>query len=258
MKKLGILTATLLLACSSGSKKDSTMPESAMAEPTGMEGDDSMAATEPTEEPSTVTTAPDDGMAQKGAPPGTTAGLGAGAGMSAETTAQEPATPPAPSATANLVSIKDGSAIGSVTFEQDGTMISMTGTFNSLPPGPHAFYIHEVGDCTKKGTKIGKHLDPTKAKHGPPSASERHAGDLGDVVADADGNATFQMSTDSVVMEDGRADSILQRSIVIHAKKDDRKGSGGPPIACGVIEKKSDGSEGSASATTDASTSAQK
>ena len=28
----------------------------------------------------------------------------------------------------------------------------------------------------------------------------------------------------------------MQRAIVIHAKKDDKKGSGGAAIACGVIE----------------------
>ena len=241
MRKLGILTATLLLACSSSSKKDTTMPESAMAEPSGSESNtEGMAATEPSEDEATATADADATAMQKGTGMGAAAGMGAGAGTmgaGTDTAKAEPEAPPAPSAAAHLVSTKSGVAMGSVTFEQDGNTITMSGTFNNLPPGPHAFYIHEVGDCSKKGVKIGKHLDPTKAKHGPPGSSTRHAGDLGDIVADADGNATFQMSTDSVVMEDGRPDSILQRSIVIHAKKDDRKGSGGAAIACGVIEK---------------------
>jgi len=82
---------------------------------------------------------------------------------------------------------------------------------------------------------VGGHLNPTKAKHGPPSSANRHAGDFGNLTADEEGNATFSMTTDSVTMEEGRADSILGRAIAIHAKKDDKKGSGGPVLACGVI-----------------------
>jgi Cu-Zn family superoxide dismutase len=249
MKKLGILTATLLLACSSSSKKPTTMPDEAMNEPTGTTADDTsgMAATEPTDDTATSTDDTDATMAQKGTGMGAASGTGLGSTDAAEQ-AQEPAAPPAPSASAHLVSMKDGSAMGTVTFEQDGTTINMSGTFNGLTPGAHAFYIHEVGDCSKKGARIGKHLNPSKQKHGPPASAKRHLGDLGDIVADADGNATFEMSTDSVVLEDGRPDSILQRSLVVHAKKDDRAGSGGAPIACGVIEKQGEGGDASSQA----------
>jgi Cu/Zn superoxide dismutase len=36
-------------------------------------------------------------------------------------------------------------------------------------------------------------------------------------------------------MEGDRPDSILNRAVVIHAKKDDKKGNGGAALACGVI-----------------------
>lgn len=227
MKKLGTLlaTATLLLACGSGSKKTAERPQEPMTEPAPMAAPSELSTgtdveADPTADPSMAA----DRMG---------ADLGAGTAAAAEPV--EPEEPAAPTAMANLVSIKDGSAIGTVTFEQDGSMINMSGTFTGLPPGERAIYIHEGGDCTKKGRAIGKHLDPTKAKHGPPSSGTRHAGDLGNVVVDREGNATFQMSTDSVVMEDGRPDSILRRAIVIHGKKDDRKGVNAP-LACGVIE----------------------
>lgn len=217
MNKLGTLCALALVACSSSTKpaaRPMEMNEPGMGTPPDMRTEN--AAAEPTAEPSM----PVAEALPEPAPP------------------VEPEPPPPPSAAANLVSIKDGSAIGTLSFEQHGADISMVGTFANLPPGPHAFYIHQVGDCTAKGKKVGKHLDPTKAKHGPPSSATRHAGDLGDLVVDANGNATFEMTTNSVVIEDeGRADNIIRKAVVIHAKKDDAKGKVMAPIACGVIER---------------------
>ena len=232
MKKLAPLCALLLAACSSSSKKAErpTMDES-MTEPTSG-GPSDMSTENASAEPSAEPSIPEAMPAPEPAPP------------------VEPAEPPVPTAAANLVAIADGSAIGTITFEQRGSDINMVGTFSNLPPGPHAFYIHEVGDCTAKGKKVGKHLDPTKAKHGPPSSSVRHAGDLGDVIADANGNATFSMTTDSVVLEDeGRADNIIRKAVVIHAKKDDAKGKVNSPLACGVIEKVESGGDQQAATT---------
>jgi Cu-Zn family superoxide dismutase len=141
-------------------------------------------------------------------------------------------------ARATLASVKDGSEIGTITFTTDPTGgIMMEGQFSGLKKnGAHAFYIHENGDCSKKGKKVGKHLNPTGSKHGPPASSTRHAGDFGDLAADDAGNATFEMTTDSVTMEEGRPDSILHRAVVIYSKKDNKKGNPGAPLACGVIE----------------------
>lgn len=157
-----------------------------------------------------------------------------------------PVEPPAPEpvaaatlvARAELKAVKDDAVIGTVTFEAgaDG-QITITGEFTGLKKkGVHAFYVHENGDCSNKGKKVGKHLDPTKAKHGPPASSVRHAGDFGNLTADEAGNATFSMMTDSVTLEGDRPDSVLDRAVVIHARKDDKKGSGGPALACGVIQ----------------------
>lgn len=232
MNKLGILTATFFLACSS-SKPAPTAPRRSTAAPAAVAAE----VAEPAPPawtvdatPASATTTTSDVPAREGS--------ATGGDDATETTA--PTGPAAPRAAARLVATKDGAAVGLITFLQVGPRIDMAGTFAHLPPGAHAFYIHELGDCSRRGTRVGRHLDPTKAKHGPPSASTRHAGDLGDLLVDADGNASFAMSTDSVVMEDGRPDSILRRAIVIHARKDDRRGSGGAAIACGVIELATD------------------
>jgi len=143
-----------------------------------------------------------------------------------------PVLPPPPMASADLIAIADGAVLGTITFDREGDAVRMVGGFHGLAPGNHAFYIHAGTDCGRKGKNAGKHLDPTKAKHGPPASSERHAGDLGNLVVDAAGDATFAMTTDSVMMGDGRPDSILGRAIVIHAQPDDKRGDCGAIVAC--------------------------
>lgn len=55
--------------------------------------------------------------------------------------------------------------------------------------------------------------------HGAPSDTIRHVGDLGNILADSNGNANFEM-TDSVIALEGR-NSIIGRAFVIHAGVDD-------------------------------------
>ena len=68
----------------------------------------------------------------------------------------------------------------------------------------------------------GKHFNPSKQKHGPPEAATRHTGDFGNITADKDGNAMFEMKTDSLTLKEG-PDSVMGRIIVIHARTDDGK-----------------------------------
>jgi Cu-Zn family superoxide dismutase len=216
----GLLFASLVLTAACGSSK----PRPAQATPPPAVEE---AMTPAEEQPSMVVApdAPEDlGMPKKAEP------------------APEPAPPPEPApivAIANLTAVKGGDAMGQVMFEQaggDSTQVMINGKFNGLSPGKHAFYIYEKGDCTAGLKGLGTHLNPTKAKHGPPSSSKRHVGDFGNVEIDAEGNGTFTMTTDSLTMTtDGRPDSVIQRALVVHAKADDKKGSGGAIVACGVI-----------------------
>ena len=135
-----------------------------------------------------------------------------------------------------------GTAVGTLSFDQDGNKVTMKGTFTGLKPGKHGFHIHEKGDCGGKDAKnAGPHFNPSKAKHGPPESAMRHAGDFGNIVADKDGNATFEMTTDSITGAPG-PDSVAGRAVVIHSKADDGKtqpsGASGTPSACGVIAVK--------------------
>lgn len=153
----------------------------------------------------------------------------------AEPAAASPESPATPVARAELKRMTGDGALGTMTFERKDKTVSISGQFSGLKKGQHAIYIHTKGDCSDKGRKVGSHLNPTKAKHGPPASAMRHAGDFGDLTFDKDGNATFAMDTDSVTLEPGGADSVVGRAVVVYSRKDNAKGSAGSPIACGVV-----------------------
>ena len=153
--------------------------------------------------------------------------------------ASEPEAPPSVRAEAELKAVNGSSTLGTVTFEQLGSKVSVIGHFTGLTPGLHGFYVHQNGDCGGKlASNAGAHFNPGKLRHGPIGASVRHVGDFGNLTVDKDGNATFEMTTDSLTLPPG-PDSVVGRAIVIHARKDDGKtqpsGSAGPAVACGVI-----------------------
>jgi Cu-Zn family superoxide dismutase len=228
MKRTGMLFALVLAACGSAQKSPTT-PIAADSEAATSEAMANPAPPPASSDPLNRTE--DDKLAppvDEGVTPPTEAPMPAQA---------EPPKPAAPQAAlAMLTAVKDGKDVGTLSFELGSdNVIVIQGEFRDLPPGKHAIYIYENGDCSNKGRKVGKHLDPTKQKHGPPSSATRHAGDFGNIEIAKDGTGTFQMSTDSLSFELGRADTITSRAIVVHAKADNAKGNAGAPIACGVI-----------------------
>lgn len=139
-----------------------------------------------------------------------------------------------------IVNPTEGNSVtGKVTFMQQGDKLLIVGDFEGLKPGQHGFHIHEHGDCSAHdGSSAGGHFNPTNKKHGGPNDEERHAGDLGNVVADDTGKAHYEF-LDSVLQLNG-PNTILDRSVVIHADPDDLvtqpTGNSGGRIGCGVIQ----------------------
>lgn len=142
-------------------------------------------------------------------------------------------------AVAEVKPYKDNKISGVITFTKVSDGIQIIGNVHGLKPGKHGFHVHEHGDCSgEDGMKAGGHFNPTHTKHGGPDSPERHVGDLGNLEADADGYAHYER-VDKVIALEGE-NSILGRSIVIHADPDDfttqPTGASGARIACGMIE----------------------
>ena len=130
-------------------------------------------------------------------------------------------------------------AKGVVSFEKVNGQIKVVAHIEGLSPNAkHAIHVHQFGDATaSNGTSAGGHYNPEGHAHGLPATSVRHAGDLGNLTADADGNAHYEITVDNVTLA-GLQNPIIGRGVIIHAKRDDGgqpTGNAGPRIAIGVI-----------------------
>jgi Cu-Zn family superoxide dismutase len=137
---------------------------------------------------------------------------------------------------------------GVIRFEENvsGETIVRLNITGLYPQGDHGFHIHQFGDLTNECLSAGPHYNPNNLTHGPPNDNQRHVGDLGNIVADSNGSAVFQI-TDSQIKLLG-VHSVLGRAVVVHALRDDlglgtgdkkaeskKTGNAGARLACGVI-----------------------
>lgn len=122
--------------------------------------------------------------------------------------------------------------------QRDGTM-KIVATLEGLTPGQrHAMHIHEKGDCSSgDGTSAGGHYNPEQHPHSLPPHEPRHAGDLGNVTADGQGRAIYELTVDDLTIR-GARNPIVDRAVIVHAKVDDGSqpvGNAGSRVGCGVI-----------------------
>lgn len=104
----------------------------------------------------------------------------------------------------------------------------------------HGLHIHEFGKCEGPEYKTaGGHFNPTSMPHGAPSM-KTHVGDLGNVTGDKKGHYKHELTLHNVSLNG--ENSILGKSVVLHAKADDFKtqpsGDSGSRVGCSVIEQK--------------------
>ncbi|KAL6950067.1 Superoxide dismutase [Cu-Zn] [Hanseniaspora vineae] len=142
----------------------------------------------------------------------------------------------------------DSKVSGVVHFEQTEakapTKITWEITGND-PNSKRGFHIHQFGDNTNGCTSAGPHFNPNGVTHGAPTddIKHRHVGDLGNLETDAQG-VTKGTTTDAFIKLIGE-DSIVGRTVVVHAGEDDlgkggveeslKTGNAGGRNACGVI-----------------------
>ena len=173
--------------------------------------------------------------------------------------AQTPAPPaggPAPKAAAGAAVrahavIKGEGISGTADFVEGSTgtgkIVAITVTATGLKPGMHGVHLHAVGKCEPDFAAAGGHFDPGPAGNMDPDANHPfHMGDVPPLNVTANGRGTMKVSTTRVTLSDGPL-SLFDSdgsAIIIHANPDQgitgepKSGvSGGPRIACGVINK---------------------
>ncbi len=141
-------------------------------------------------------------------------------------------------AVAVLHPISKSKVMGKIVFTQEDGFVTITGEITGMPPGEHAFHVHEFGDCSSDdGMSAGGHFNPDKKPHGGPHDAERHVGDLGNVKADEEGNVKLNIKDEMIKLSGPH--SVIGRALIVHAGVDDLKsqpaGNAGARIACGVI-----------------------
>jgi Cu-Zn family superoxide dismutase len=151
-------------------------------------------------------------------------------------------TPPAsPGATVQLAPTQGHEANGTLSLALEGVSVRLKGNLQGLAPnGQFGFHIHENGDCSAPdASSAGEHFNPGNAPHGNPQGGTHHAGDMLNVISDAEGSAAVDARAQGVTLGDGQANDVIGRAIVLHEKADDYStqpsGDSGARIACGVI-----------------------
>ncbi|CAL5352720.1 unnamed protein product [Camellia sinensis] len=118
---------------------------------------------------------------------------------------------------------------GVVTLTQDDngpTTVNVRVT--GLTPGLHGFHLHEFGDTTNGCMSTGAHFNPNGMTHGAPEDKIRHAGDLGNIVANADGVAEATIVDNQIPLTGPNA--VIGRALVVHELEDDL-GKGGHELS---------------------------
>jgi Cu-Zn family superoxide dismutase len=128
-----------------------------------------------------------------------------------------------------------------------GKEVMVTVSVKGAKPGLHGVHLHAVGKCEPDFAAAGGHFDPGPAGNPDPDMNHPyHMGDLPNLQVGSDGSGTLKARTTRVTVSEGPL-SVFDAdgtAIIVHGNQDQgitgaaKSGvSGGPRIACGVLEK---------------------
>lgn len=144
-------------------------------------------------------------------------------------------------AVAVITPTEGSSTKGTVWLEDVAGGVRVRAEVVGLTPGAkHGFHIHEFGDGSAlDASSAGGHFDPGRTGHHDRAnaATPHHAGDLGNLEADAKGRATYDLVVKGITVA-GLEAPVIGRGIIIHALPDDfgqPTGNAGARIGFGCI-----------------------
>lgn len=145
--------------------------------------------------------------------------------------------------TVPLSAKSDSNVSGEAVFTQKDNVVTMVINLQGLTPGEHAIHLHETADCSSDdATSTGGHWNPDDQPHGKWGDEKGyHKGDIGNLMADAEGNSTLTFETDQwAIGGDDESKNIMGRGIIVHQDPDDfttqPTGAAGARVACGEIK----------------------
>jgi Cu-Zn family superoxide dismutase len=137
---------------------------------------------------------------------------------------------------------------GKIFFTETKNKLKIEYEINGLTDGKHGFHIHEYGDLTDGCKSACSHFNPFGKQHGGLNSSDRHAGDLGNIISN-NGVAKGVLFDKILSLDYKKLTCIVGRMIIVHKDEDDlglggneeslKTGNAGERVACGVIGLKS-------------------
>ncbi|XP_071487451.1 uncharacterized protein [Diadema antillarum] len=135
------------------------------------------------------------------------------------------------------VDLREQSGTLEINLQVDGSKLSLQAD------SKHGFHVHTYGNIRGSCGSTGGHYNPDDVNHAGPTDSERHVGDLGNVVTNSSGDIDVRFNDTFASLVGNK--SIIGRSFVLHAGEDDlgkvdndgsrASGNAGARLACCVI-----------------------
>lgn len=124
--------------------------------------------------------------------------------------------------------------------------VEISAKVDGLTAGPHGMHIHEVGLCDAPAfTTAGGHFDPGPFGSSNPVDANHpfHSGDVPNLIVDKHGHGRLKHTTSRITLSPGPT-SVFDANgsaVIVHLNPDRGLNgvvgaSGGPRVACGVIE----------------------
>jgi Cu-Zn family superoxide dismutase len=140
-----------------------------------------------------------------------------------------------------------GAEVGWAKLVQDAAgIVHVNVHVDGLTPGLHGIHIHAIAACGPTFAAAGGHYNPLGRQHGLSNPAGSHAGDLPNLIVNANGIGHLDTTTDRVTLTNGPTTLFDQTSgavgsaLIIHANEDDQvtdatNGNSGGRIACAAI-----------------------